>query len=339
VGRTGVLTPTAILEPVFISGVTVKQASLHNYDLIAEKDIRLNDRIIVKRSGDVIPYVVGPVMAARTGDEKPILPPERCPVCDSPVARDEDEVAYYCTNLTCPERIARNIEYFVSRSAMDIVGLGERGVRLLLEQGLIEDEADLFSLQAEDLIDLEGFAEKKVQNLLESIEAAKDRPLARLVGALGIRGVGHVNAALLVNHFHTLDALAAASQEELENIDGLGPHTAQAITEWFANERNQELIEKFRSAGLRFEEKKEEPASDTLAGLTFVLTGTLPNLSRDEAKAIIEKHGGKVTGSVSKKTSYVVVGESPGSKLTKAEKLEIPILDEATLLELSGENH
>lgn len=334
VGRTGVLTPTAILEPVFLGGVTVKQASLHNYDIIAEKDIRLGDRVIVKRSGDVIPYVIGPVVEVRTGEEQPVLPPEKCPICDSPVGRDEDEVAYYCTNAACPERIARNIEFFVSRGALDIVGLGERGIRLLLEKGLILDEADLFSLKAESLLELEGFAEKKVQNLLESIKAAKDRPLSRLIGALGIRGVGATTAELLLRHYHTLDGLAAATEDELQLIDGLGPHTAGAIVEWFSQPRNRQLIEKFRAVGLRFAEEKEAPQSDRLAGKTFVLTGTLPNLSRDEAAVLIEQNGGKVTSSVSKKTSYVVVGDSPGSKFTKAQDLGIAILDEADLLAL-----
>ncbi|NDJ85426.1 MAG: NAD-dependent DNA ligase LigA [Chloroflexi bacterium] len=334
VGRTGVLTPTAILEPVFLSGVTVKQASLHNYDLIAEKDIRIGDRVIVKRSGDVIPYVVGPVMGSRTGDEIIITPPSRCPVCDSPVERLEGEVAYYCTNPACPERIARNIEFFVSRSAMDIVGLGEQGVRLLLEKDLITDEADIFALQADDLLALEGFAEKKVENLLASIVAAKDRPLARLLGSLGIRGVGGTIAVLLVNHFHTLDAIAVATPEELEAVEGLGPILAETIAGWFSEPRNQQLITKLKAAGVRMEEKPEEPIADTLAGLTFVLTGTLPTLKRDEAKTLIESHGGKISSSVSKKTSYVVVGDAAGSKLTKAQQLNIPILDEPGLLAL-----
>ncbi|HVO69360.1 MAG TPA: NAD-dependent DNA ligase LigA, partial [Aggregatilineaceae bacterium] len=229
VGRTGVLTPTAMLEPVFVSGVTVKQASLHNYDLIEQKDIRIGDTVLVKRSGEVIPYVVGPVVAARTGEERPIQPPAACPVCNSPVARDEGEVAYYCTNPACPERIARNIEYFVSRGAMDIDGLGERGVRQLLAEGLIHDEADLFSLTADDLLKLEGFAEKKAQHLLASIEAAKNRPLARLVSALGIRGVGTTVAELLVQHYPSIDTLAATTVEELQTIEGFGPHTAEAV--------------------------------------------------------------------------------------------------------------
>lgn len=334
VGRTGVITPGAVLEPVFLGGVTVKQASLHNYDLIAEKDIRIGDRVVVKRSGDVIPYVVGPVEGARTGDERPILPPQRCPVCDSPVARIEGEVAYYCTNPACPERIARNIEYFVSRGALDIVGLGERGVRQLLEQGLIADEADLFSLTAEQLEGLEGFADKKIENLLKSIEAAKNRPLPRLIGALGIRGVGSTIAELLVSHLHTLDALANASFEDLQQIDGLGPILAQGIVEWFAQPRNQDLVAKLKAAGVRVEEQPTVAHSDTLDGLSFVLTGTLPTMRREDAESLIKLHGGKVASTVSKKTSYVVAGEAAGSKLTKAQQLGVPILDEHGLQQL-----
>ena len=334
VGRTGVLTPTAILEPVFIGGVTVKQASLHNYDLIAEKDIRINDRVIVKRSGDVIPYVVGPVIGSRSGEEVEIAPPSICPVCGADVARSEGEVAYYCTNAACPERIARNIEYFVSRGAMDIVGLGERGVRQLLDEGLIADEADLFTLTEDDLIELEGYAQKKVDNLLLSIADAKNRPLARLVGALGIRGIGATNAQLLVNHYPNLDDLTQATQEELEIIDGLGPHTASAIVEWFSQPHNQHLLEKLHTAGVKMFEEVAELQSEKLAGYIFVLTGTLPTLSRNQAKALIEENGGKVVGSVSKKTSYVVVGDKPGSKFTKAQQLGIPILDEDSLCEL-----
>lgn len=334
VGRTGVLTPTAVLEPIFLGGVTVRNASLHNYDLIQEKDIRIGDRVIVKRSGDVIPYVIGPVQSTRSGEEIVISPPETCPVCGFPVKRIEGEVAYYCTNVACPERIARNIEYFVSRTALDIVGIGERGVRLLLDEGLIQDEAGLFFLKKDDLIGLEGFAEKKVENLLNSIEIAKDRPLYRLVGALGIRGVGNTIAELLVNHFHTLDAIKDATQDKLEAIDGLGPIIATAIVEWFSAERNQRLIERFRQAGLRLQEKPPETASNALEGLKFVLTGTLPTLKRDEAKTLIEQHGGKVTGNVSKNTDYLVAGEAAGSKLSKAQQLGTTILDEAGLQQL-----
>ncbi len=340
VGRTGVLTPTAVLEPVFVSGVTVRQASLHNYDLIAEKDIRIGDTVIIKRSGEVIPYVVGPVLAARTGQEQIVEPPARCPACQSAVGRDEDEVAYYCTNPACPERVARNIEFFVSREAMDISGLGERGVRALLEAGLIKDEADLFTLEAGDLLALEGFAEKKVENLLLSIEAAKKRSPARLLSALGIRGVGSTVAETLMREFHSLDALARATEEDLERIDGIGPHIAGAIVDWFSNPHNKKLIEKLREAGVQLAETPRDEGihgSERLAGLTFVLTGTLPTLKRNEAAALIQRHGGKVSGSVSKKTSFVVVGDNPGSKLAKAQQLGIPFIDEATLLNMIGE--
>ncbi len=340
VGRTGVLTPTAVLEPVFVSGVTVRQASLHNYDLIDQKDIRIGDKVIVKRSGEVIPYVIGPVVGARTGEEQPIHPPQQCPVCEAPVERDEGEVAYYCTNPACPERVARNIEYFVSRGAMDIDGLGERGVRQLLDAGLISDEADLFTLTADDLMPLEGFAEKKVQNLLASLDAAKDRPLARLIGALGIRGVGVTVAELLVKHFISVDALGAASTDDLQLIEGLGPHTANAVVTWFGEAHNRALIEKFRAAGVRLIEIHQEHGfeSTRLQGLTFVLTGTLPTLKRNEAAALIERHGGKVVGSVSKKTSYVVAGVDAGSKLSKAQELGVTIIGEDGLVELIGED-
>ena len=336
VGRTGILTPTASLEPVFVGGVTVRNASLHNYDLIAEKDIRYGDTVVIKRSGDVIPYVIGPVTGVRTGDETPITPPERCPICDSPVIRPEGEVAYYCSNPACEERVARNLIYFVSRGAMDIDGLGENSVRLLLAENLIQDEADIFTIEAESLLPLEGFAEKKVDKLLASIEAAKSRPLTRLVASLGIRGVGSTVAGLLTAQFHTLDALAAASQEDLENIEGIGPIIAAAIAEWFAQERNKDLIEKFRAAGVNLEDIPAELEGDALDGLSFVLTGTLPTMSRDDAKGLIEANGGTVKSSVSKKTDYVVAGEAAGSKLTKAELLGVAILDEAGLVALVG---
>ncbi|MCZ7547053.1 MAG: NAD-dependent DNA ligase LigA [Anaerolineae bacterium] len=335
VGRTGVLTPTAKLEPVFIAGVTVSNATLHNYDDIARKDIRIGDRVIVKRSGGVIPYVVGPVVEARTGDERPIAPPTHCPASGDPMVRLEGEVAYYCPNPACPERVFRNIEYFVSRAGLDIEGLGAKIVALLLEKGFIRDEADVFTLGArkDDLLALEGFGEKKVDNLLRAIEAAKTRPLPRLLGALGIRGVGGVVAGLLADAFGSVDGLAQASAEAMATIPGIGPEIARAVVEWFSAPRNQQLIEKLRAAGVRLEaggrgEPVVGPASAVLEGLTFVLTGALPNMTRDEATALIEAHGGRVTGSVSSKTSYVVAGESPGSKLAKAEQLGVPVLGE-----------
>lgn len=334
VGRTGVLTPTALLEPVEIGGVVVKQATLHNFDDIAAKDIRIGDTVLVKRSGEVIPYVVGPVPDLRDGSEQPITPPLVCPVCGSPVVREEGEVAYYCSNPDCPERLVRSIEYWVGRSAMDIDGLGERIVRQLVDEGLIHDVADLYFLTYDDLIGLEGFADKKANNLLASIERSRHQPLSRLLAALGIKGVGSTVAELLLVHIPALDALMDASQEDLEAIPGMGPLTAAQVVSFFSDERNRALIEKLRAGGVNLEAEKKEQASSKLDGLTFVLTGTLPTMTRDEAAALIEANGGKVTGSVSGNTSYVVAGESAGSKLTKAQQRGIPILDEAGLRQL-----
>lgn len=336
VGRTGVITPEAELEPVFVSGATIRQATLHNYEDIQRKDIRLGDRILIKRAGEVIPFVIGPITATRTGEETPILPPTHCPVCNSPVQRIEGEIYYFCVNPACPERIARNIEYFVSRGAMDIEGLGEQGVRQLLNAGLIKDEADLFTLRAEDLEQLEGYGEKKIQNLLKNIEGAKDRSLLRLIGALGIRGIGSAIAELLLGRYSTLDQIMNASVEELDDIAGIGPSTAETIAAWFREERNKNLIAKLRAAGVKMEAEYAAPVSDKLAGKTFVLTGTLTSMTRDEASALITQNGGKVSGSVSKKTSYVLAGDSAGSKLDKAKELGVAVLDEAAFRRLLG---
>jgi len=334
VGRTGVLSPYAILEPVEIGGVTVKQATLHNFDDIAAKDIRLGDTVIVKRSGEVIPYVVGPVTDLREGAEQPITPPDSCPFCQSPVIRAEGEVAYYCSNLDCPERLVRSIEYWVSRGAMDIDGLGERIVRQLVDEGRIHDVADLYFLSPADLIDLEGFAEKKVDNLLAAIDASRHRPLERVLAALGIKGVGSTVAVLLLDHFPPFDALMNATQEQLEEIPGMGPLTAVNVVDFFADPRNRALIDKLRSGGVSFQAEEKQPSSDRLAGQTFVITGTLPTLSRDEARALIESHGGKVTGSVSGNTAYILAGENPGSKLDKANQLGVSIITEQELCDM-----
>ncbi len=339
VGRTGVLTPGAELEPVFASGATIRMATLANYEDIARKDLRIGDRVRIKRAGEVIPFVIGPVIAARTGDEIPITPPERCPVCNSPIIHPEGEVYYYCSNPRCPERVARSIEYFVARGLMDIEGLGEKGVRQLLDAGLIKDEADLFTLKAEDLAKLEGYGDLRVQNLLASAEAARNRPFDRLVMALGIPGVGGTVAKLIVKHFRSIDTIMAASIEDLDAIAGIGPSTAKSIVDWLAEPSHREVIEKLRKAGVQLEAGEETTTkrSDALAGLTFVLTGTLPTMTRDEAAALIEAHGGKISSSVSKKTSYVVAGESAGSKLDKARSLNVPIIDEDGLKALIAE--
>ena len=337
VGRTGVLTPFAILEPVEIGGVIVKQATLHNFDYIHDKDIRVGDRVLVKRAGDVIPYVIGPVVDVRSGDEQEYAPPERCPVCDTDVEHIEGEVAWYCVNAACPAQVIRNIEHFVSRGAMDIVGLGIKIVVQLVESGLVQDVADLYTLEKEDLLELEGFAEKKAVNLLSAIEASKDQSLNRLLSALGIRGVGEVGAADLARNFGSLDRISTATTEELLDIEGVGPNIAQAVVDWFHTESNRVVLQKLKSAGVWpvADASPGDPFTEMiLSGQTFVITGTLPNLSRKDAKEMIESNGGRVTGSVSKKTSYLVLGENPGSKLDKAKDMGVPILDEEGLKSL-----
>jgi DNA ligase (NAD+) len=336
VGRTGVITPYAILEPVEVSGVTVRQATLHNFDYIAEKDIREGDRVLLKRAGEVIPYVIGPIVDARTGGERPYKPPRRCPSCGAPLQRLPEEVAVFCVNAACPAQLVRNLEHFVSRGAMDIVGLGIRVAEQLVEAKLVSDVADLYTLERQELLSLEGFAEKKAENLLSAIQASRERPLSRVILALGIRGVGEVVAADLAAHFRSLDALAAAGAEDLQEVEGIGPSIAEAVVEWFAQARNRRVLEKLRKAGIWPRERAAVAAeSQTLAGLTFVITGTLPGLTREDAKALIQRNGGKISESVGRGTSYVVVGEAPGSKLRKAQELGVQILDEAKLRRLA----
>ena len=339
VGRTGVLAPNAVLEPVEIGGTTVRAATLHNFDEIARKDIRIGDRVLVKRAGDVIPYVVGPIVDARDGREQPIAPPETCPACGQPVVQLPDEIAFYCENAACPAQLIRRVEYFVSRGAMDIDGFGTQTSALLFERGLIHDVADIYTLRREDLLELEGFGDKKADRLLAGIEASKERPVDRLLTALGIRFVGGVVAEILVKNLGSLDALAAAGAATLEEIAGVGPRTAASVAAWFTNAGNRVLIAKLRAAGLRIAAEREATpqASESLAGKVFVITGTLPGLTRDEATALIEAHGGKVTGSVSKKTNYVVAGEAAGSKLDRARELGVPVLDAAGLRAMVGE--
>ena len=337
VGRTGVLTPYAVLEPVEIGGVTVKQATLHNFDFIKEKDIRIGDRVRIKRAGDVIPYVIGPMVSARTGNERVFKPPETCPACGQPVEHIEGEVAWYCVNAACPAQLVRNLEHFASQGALNITGLGIKIVEQLVKAGLVHDVADLFTLSKKDLLKLEGFADKKAENLLSAIQEAKNQPLERLITALGIRGVGEVTAADLSRHFANLDELAAASREDLEKIEGIGPNVAQAIVDWFAQPKNRNIIKKLRSVGFwpRKEREGEEKDSQTLAGYTFVVTGTLKSFTRRGVKEYIQEQGGKVTSSVSKKTSYVVAGENPGSKLEKARALGVSIINEDELKNLA----
>ncbi len=334
VGRTGQITPYAVLEPVNIGGVIVRQASLHNYDDLAKKDIREGDTVVVKRAGDVIPQVVKPILGLRPPGGRPPQPPAQCPVCGEPATRLGDDVALFCINPSCPAQLVRQVEYFVSRGAMDIDGFGIKIGEQLVQQGLLKDIADIYFITREQLMEMEGFADKKVDNLLQAIEAGKQQPFARFLTALGIRHVGSVVAKLVVNAFPAIDVLSGASQEELEAIEGVGPRIAESLVAWFSRPANQSLIEKFRQAGITLE-TKIAPADDSqaqpLAEMTFVVTGTLPTWSRDEAKSFIEQHGGKVTGSVSKKTNYLVVGEKAGSKLAKAQLLGIPTLTEDQL--------
>ena len=336
VGRTGVLTPYAMLEPVEIGGVVVERATLHNFDYIAEKDIRAGDRVLVKRAGEVIPYVIGPIVDARSDKEKKYKPPSKCPACGQEVEHLEGEVAWYCVNAACPAQLVRNVEHFVSRGAMDIVGLGIKIVEQLIEAGLVKDVADLFSIKKEQLLELEGFAEKKAENLLGAIEQAKGQSLNRLIVALGIHGVGEVMAGDLARTFGNLSTLSKASAEELQQMDGLGPNIAESIVDWFAQNANQKLLKKLKTAGVWPEMKKDEKKKEgAFTGQTFVVTGTLPTLSRDGVKEFIESNGGKVTDSVSKKTSYLVLGEAPGSKLDKAKSLGVKVIDEAELRKLA----
>jgi len=420
IGRTGKVTPTAQLEPVYLSGVTVSNASLHNYELIEQLDIRLGDTVTIKRSGDVIPYVIGPVTGARNDSETPIMPPERCPHSNDKLVSPEGAVDLFCPNPKCPERVFRSLEFFVSRGAMDIDGMGPQTIEALIAAGLIEDEADIFYLQAGPILELEGFAEKKVQNLLASIEAAKQRPLSQLIASLGIEGVGSTVANLLTEQFSSMDVLLdlsskvkqaendfiqlAKSFEQVEDslegclpdvqkalyrlknplidlaprylestdidkkltrllkplwhlvpqdvpqvgsiakalqklidkakplltIEGLGPILVRNLVDWFADEHHQKLLHKMRAAGVNMQAEEQRQAGSALEGLKFVLTGSM-SVPRDEIKDMIEAYGGKVSGSVSKKTDYLVVGENPGSKADKAAKLSVTIINEEEL--------
>ena len=334
VGRTGTLNPYAVLEPMQVGGVTVTNATLHNEDYIRDKDIRVGDMVAVKRAGEVIPQVLRPLVELRTGDERVWQMPERCPVCGEQAVRVAGEAAWYCVNSACPAQLVRSVEHFVSRGALDIAGFGIRQAELFVELGFINDLADVYYLDPEKLIGIEGFGEKKVANLMAAIEASKSRPPARLLTALGIQGVGEVVAEDLMSYYDSLDALAAAPLEELQAIPGIGPVLAQSIFDWFAHEPNQQVLAKLKAAGVTTAQATEveaEAEALPLAGLTFVITGTLPTLSRDQARDLIKAHGGKVTDSVSKNTSYLVAGESAGSKLDKATQLGVPVISEDEL--------
>jgi DNA ligase (NAD+) len=332
VGRTGSLNPYAMLEPVEIGGAMVKMATLHNFDDIARKDLRVGDTVLVKRAGEVIPQVVSPLTEHRTGKEKPFKLPTKCPSCGTPVERPPDEVMIYCPNTSCPARIYWMLVHFVSQSAMDIRGLGERTMQQMLDRGIVKDVADLYHLNKGDLLTLDGFADLSAQNLLNSIDASKSRPLSNLLIALGIRHVGSHAAQVLARHYRTMDALLAANEAEFAAIHGIGGTTAAAIAAFLSEKHNRRLIHRLSAAGVNMTEQIEEAEDNVFSGLTFVVTGTLPTLSRKDAMKFIESRGGRIASSVSKATDYVVVGDDPGSKFEKAKQLGRPILDEGGLL-------
>jgi DNA ligase (NAD+) len=331
VGRTGAINPEAALEPVEVGGVTVSQATLHNEDYIEERDIRIGDTVVVKRAGDVIPQVVRAVTDARTGEEEPWSFPEHCPACGTELVRLPDEAEHFCPNSECPAQFKRLVEHFVQRDAMDVDGLGERLCYRLVDIGLIQTLADLYRIEKDDLLPLEGFAEKSAQNLLSTIKETKDRPLSRLLFALGIPHVGKTVAETIVKHFRSIDDLAAADMEELVVIEGIGPKIAESIRDWFAVEKNQSLLKELKEVGVNVERKPHEApskaeASLPLAGVTVVITGSLPERSRTEATDAIERSGGNVTSSVSGNTDVLVVGDNPGSKLQQAQEEGTTIL-------------
>ncbi len=330
VGRTGTLNPYAVLEPVRIAGVTVKLATLHNEDDIRRKDIRQGDTVIVQRAGDVIPQVVGPVSSKRSGKEKKFSMPKKCPECSTAIVRREGEAAYYCPNRQCPAQRFRLLEHFVGRGAMDIDGIGEQLALLFMERGFVQDGGDLYRLHERraDLLQVERLGEKSVDNLLASIEASKSRPLAQVLTALGIRHVGGEVASTLATHFGSIDALMDASEEQIDEIPGIGPKIANSIVEFFSLDENREVVEKLRAAGVNLRSETGAARTGALSGLTFVVTGRLERFTRDAAEALIKRNGGAASGSVTKKTDYLVVGAEAGSKLAKAQQLGIKLLDE-----------
>lgn len=339
VGRTGVLTPTAVLEPVRLAGTTVSRATLHNLDFIRERGIMIGDTVAVRKAGDIIPEIVEALPDKRDGSERPFMMPERCPSCGEPVVRDEtcgvEGAAYRCTNSACPAQLSRSLEHFASKNAMNIEGLGPQIVELLLAAGLVRTAPDIYALTAEQLVPLDRMGELSAKNLVAAIERSKSAGLERLIYALGIRNIGEVAAAAMAARFGTLERCLAATYDELCAIEDFGDVTAQCVLNFFSHPQNIELCRRLTEAGL-VTVAVAKKADDTLGGKTFVLTGTLPTMTRDEASALIKEHGGKVSGSVSKKTSYVVAGEDAGSKLQKARDLGVTVIDEAALLKMLG---
>lgn len=333
VGRTGVLTPTAVFDPIFLAGTSVSRASLHNGDIIEELDVRIGDTIQVRKAGDIIPEVIG---VARHGENtQPYQMPTCCPSCGAPVVHLQDETALRCVNPECPAQSLRNLIHFASRNAMAIDGLGEAVATQLIDRGLVHSVADLYTLTKEQLLTLDKFKEKSAANLLAAIDHSRQNNLDKLVFGLGIRNIGDKAAALLAEHFGNMQNLQQAPQEEIAAIDGFGEIMAQSVVEFFAKEGTADLLNRLKDAGVNMEWHGEKKGT-TLAGMTLVVTGTLPHLSRQEAEALIVQNGGKASGSVSKKTSYVLAGEAAGSKLTKAQTLGVPVIDEAAFFEMIG---
>jgi len=334
VGRTGSLNPYAILEPVSVSGVTIKRATLHNEEDIRRKGLRIGDTVIVQRAGDVIPEIVAPVISKRTGEEKEFVMPDRCPSCGSEVYKSADEAAARCTNASCPAQLHRLVEHFVSRNAMDIDGVGEKIAASLISNGLVKDASDLYYLTKEQLLTINGIEEKSANNMLEAIDESKGRSLERLIFALGIRHVGAEIADILANHFGSIDALSQATEEELTQIPAIGPKIAGSIVAFFQKAVNRSIIERLEQAGVALKEREGAKKDLPFKGQQFVLTGTLASFTRSEAETRIKALGGGVGSSVSKKTTYVVAGADPGSKLEKARKLGVKIIGEDEFLKL-----
>lgn len=356
VGRTGALTPRAVLSPVEVGGATITYATLHNFELVAEKDLRIGDTVQVKRAGEVIPQILGPVPERRDGSERIVTVPTHCPICGTASVRDEEEVASYCPNLACSGRRLEALAHFVSRAGMDVRGLSYQRLEQLIAAGLVNDAADIYTITAEQLVPrkaakraeteasaeekslggVQGFQSKSATSLVEAIEASKQQPLSRLLFALGIRHVGAENAKLLARSFGTMDALAAASVEQMEALHGVGRTMAESVREWFDSPAMQDLLQRLRKAGLKMDEPRSADADGVFKGMKIVLTGTFPKHSRSEASEMIENAGGKVTSSVSKATDFVVAGEEAGSKLEKAKELGVKVIDETELLRLLG---
>jgi DNA ligase (NAD+) len=335
VGRTGALTPVAHLRPVVVGGVTVSRATLHNEDEIERLGVAIGDQVLIERSGDVIPKVVR--VLDRPENRRKFHMPDKCPVCGGDVVREQGEAASRCINTNCPARLKESIRHFAARGVMDIDGMGDALVEQLVDRGIVRSVADLYKLTAEQLIELERMGKKSAEKIIANIDASRSRPLPRVLNGLGIPFVGERTAEILADTFGDLDVIASASMDELQRAEEVGPKVAHSIAQFFAEDRNRKLVEELRRAGLKFTHERKRKAGGPLSGLTFVLTGTLPTLTREEAKARIEAAGGKVTGSVSKKTHFVVAGEEAGSKLDKARTLGIPVIDERQLLDKLGQ--